>query len=285
MKRHSLSFRHMLYLSLHSIGQNLLRTFVTVLLLTVCASAFGCASSTFLDYSKTQSQLFLSSEDSVFSIAKFDWSNNVKEEGSLFEYVSVAGPQTRDTAVWLSEEEIAEIESLTSIGYARVYDRSGERDVSFGIFDKSPVLHCWYYADYDRAVYEGGMHGYMIGSVLVPGSSVIAGDTLGNGSYSATVPTSYAEVMQLKTELTYKRWLYPLLGVRECLVCFLPFVVDADLLETGFRELFFDSFGCMELHACCAAGPCRDCRVAGFAANQEVASGLEHAVDFGEGSL
>ena len=150
MKRHSLSFRHMLYLSLHSIGQNLLRTFVTVLLLTACASAFGCASSTFLDYSKTQSQLFLSSEDSVFSIAKFDWSNNVKEEGSLFEYVSVAGPQTRDTAVWLSEEEIAEIESLTSIGYARVYDRSGERDVSFGIFDKSPVLHCWYYADYDR---------------------------------------------------------------------------------------------------------------------------------------
>lgn len=82
-----------------------------------------------------------------------------------------------------------------------------------------------YYADYDRAVYEGGMHGYMIGSVLVPGSSVIAGDTLGNGSYSATVPTSYAELMQLKTELTYKRWLYPLLGVRECLVCFMPFVV------------------------------------------------------------
>lgn len=82
-----------------------------------------------------------------------------------------------------------------------------------------------YYADYDRAVYEGGMHGYMIGSVLVPGSSIIAGDTLGNGSYSATVPASYAEVMQLKTELTYKRWLYPLLGVRECLVCFMPFVV------------------------------------------------------------
>lgn len=82
-----------------------------------------------------------------------------------------------------------------------------------------------YYADYDRAVYEGGMHGYMIGSVLVPGSSVIAGDTLGNGSYSATVPASYAEVMQLRTELSYKRWLYPLLGVRECLVCFMPFVV------------------------------------------------------------
>lgn len=80
-------------------------------------------------------------------------------------------------------------------------------------------------AMYDRAVYEGGQHGYMIGSVLVPGSSIIAGDTLGNGSYSAAVPTSYAELMQFKTELSYKTWLYPLLGVRECLVCFVPFVV------------------------------------------------------------
>ena len=78
---------------------------------------------------------------------------------------------------------------------------------------------------YDRAVYEGGMHGYMIGSVIIPGSSLIAGDTLGNGSYSAAVPASYEEVMQFKTELSYKKWLYPLLGVRECLVCFMPFVV------------------------------------------------------------
>lgn len=86
-------------------------------------------------------------------------------------------------------------------------------------------------ADYDRAVYEGGMHGYMIGSVIIPGASLIAGDTLGNGSYSATVPASYEEVILLKTELSYKRWLYPLLGVRECLVCFVPFVVLFILLS------------------------------------------------------
>ena len=86
-------------------------------------------------------------------------------------------------------------------------------------------------ADYDRAVYEGGMHGYMIGSVIIPGSSLIAGDTLGNGSYSATVPASYEEVILFKTELSYKRWLYPLLGVRECLVCFVPFVVLFILLS------------------------------------------------------
>lgn len=89
-----------------------------------------------------------------------------------------------------------------------------------------------YWADYDRAVYEGGMHGYMIGSVLVPGSSLIAGDSLGNGTYSTSLGLAdYASVMQLKTELSYKRWLYPLLGVRECLVCFMPFVVLFILLS------------------------------------------------------
>ena len=86
-------------------------------------------------------------------------------------------------------------------------------------------------ASYQRAVYEGGMHGYMIGSVIVPGASLIAGDTLGNGSYSATVPASYEEVMLFKAELSYKRWLYPLLGVRECLVCFMPFVLLFILLS------------------------------------------------------
>ena len=78
---------------------------------------------------------------------------------------------------------------------------------------------------YDRAVYEGGMHGYIVGSTLIPGTSLIAGDTLGDGSYSAAVPASYEEVVLFKAELSYKRWLYPLLGVRECLVCFLPFVL------------------------------------------------------------
>ena len=91
-------------------------------------------------------------------------------------------------------------------------------------------------ASYDRAVYEGGMHGYMIGSVLIPGSSLIAGDTLGNGSYVATVPASYEEVMLFRTELSYKRWLYPLLGVRECLVCFMPFVMLFILLSGAAAE-------------------------------------------------
>ena len=84
-----------------------------------------------------------------------------------------------------------------------------------------------YQAMYDRAVYEGGMHGYVIGSVIVPGSSLIAGDTLGDGGVVADgfLFDSYASVVKFRTELAYKRWLYPLLGVRECLVCFMPFVL------------------------------------------------------------
>ena len=44
-------------------------------------------------------------------------------------------------------------------------------------------------------------------------------------------PTDEEPPILLKTELSYKRWLYPLLGVRECLVCFVPFVVLFILLS------------------------------------------------------
>ena len=119
-----------------------------------------------------------------------------------------------------------------------VWDFYGEAMVALGYDkdskDKEDAL-AFEYAEqlksYDMSVSEGGMHGYLIGSVLIPGSSLIAGDTLGDGSYSATVPASYEEVVQFKTELSYKKWLYPMLGVRECLVCFLPFVVLFILLS------------------------------------------------------
>ena len=119
-----------------------------------------------------------------------------------------------------------------------VWDFYGEAMVALGYDkeskDKEDAL-AFEYAEqlksYDMSVSEGGMHGYLIGSVLIPGSSLIAGDTLGDGSYYATVPASYEEVVQFKTELSYKKWLYPMLGVRECLVCFLPFVVLFILLS------------------------------------------------------
>lgn len=129
---------------------------------------------------------------------------------------------------WYSDSEIKPtydfyVEGLANLGI----DVTDEEDA----LAQAAKEYAEQLASYDRAVYEGGMHGYMIGSVLIPGSSLIAGDTLGNGSYVATVPASYEEVMLFKTELSYKKWLYPLLGVRECLVCFVPFVVLFILLS------------------------------------------------------
>lgn len=128
---------------------------------------------------------------------------------------------------WYSSSEIRPVydfyvEGLASLGVAVTSDDAAAQ---------AAAEYAEQLSLYDRAVYEGGMHGYMIGSVIIPGSSLIAGDTLGNGSYAAAVPASYEEVMQFKIELSYKKWLYPLLGVRECLVCFVPFVVLFILLS------------------------------------------------------
>ena len=128
---------------------------------------------------------------------------------------------------WYSSSEIRPVydfyvEGLASLGVNVTSDDAGAQ---------AAAEYAEQLSLYDRAVYEGGMHGYMIGSVIIPGSSLIAGDTLGNGSYAAAVPASYEEVMQFKIELSYKKWLYPLLGVRECLVCFMPFVVLFILLS------------------------------------------------------
>ena len=129
---------------------------------------------------------------------------------------------------WYSDSEIKPVYDFYVEGLANLgIDVTDEEDA----LAQAAKEYAEQLASYDRAVYEGGMHGYMIGSVLIPGSSLIAGDTLGNGSYVATVPASYEEVMLFKTEFSYKRWLYPLLGVRECLVCFMPFVMLFILLS------------------------------------------------------
>ena len=94
----------------------------------------------------------------------------------------------------------------------------------------------------DRANYEGGLHGYMIGSVLIPGSSLIAGDTIGNGTYPSSVGLAdYASVKQLQTDLAYKRVYYPLFSLRELIVGFLPFVMLFTILSgiAGEREMLF----------------------------------------------
>ena len=82
-----------------------------------------------------------------------------------------------------------------------------------------------YYAMLDKAVYNGGIHGYMVGSVLIPGTSLIAGDNIGTGTPSSSGLGSYAAVVQLQAELAYKPVYYPLYSVRNLLLTFLPVVL------------------------------------------------------------
>ena len=82
-----------------------------------------------------------------------------------------------------------------------------------------------YYAMLDKAVYNGGIHGYMVGSVLIPGTSLIAGDNIGAGNPSSSGLGSYAAVVQLQADLAYKPVYYPLYSVRNLLLTFLPVVL------------------------------------------------------------
>ncbi len=89
-----------------------------------------------------------------------------------------------------------------------------------------------YYCMLDKAVYNGGWHGYMIGSTLIPGVSLIAGDNIGSGMPSSMGLGSYTAVVQLQTDLSYKPVYYPLYMVRNLLLAFLPVVVFA-LIASG----------------------------------------------------
>ena len=89
-----------------------------------------------------------------------------------------------------------------------------------------------YYCMLDKAVYNGGWHGYMIGSTLIPGVSLIAGDNIGSGMPSSMGLGSYTAVVQLQADLSYKPVYYPLYMVRNLLLAFLPVVVFA-LIASG----------------------------------------------------
>ncbi|MEG2450426.1 MAG: hypothetical protein RSB09_01690, partial [Clostridia bacterium] len=70
------------------------------------------------------------------------------------------------------------------------------------------------FAKYDKAEYEGKMHGAMIGSVLI-------GDKLGSGNYtSANGLGSLAAVQQVKSDLSYIPTYFPLFSVRDMLMTF-----------------------------------------------------------------
>ncbi len=74
-------------------------------------------------------------------------------------------------------------------------------------------------AEYDRAYYEGALHGALLGSVMI-------GDTLGAGTYASSFGLADLQsVQQVKTDLSYARVFYPLYSFRDMLMLFTGLVV------------------------------------------------------------
>lgn len=91
------------------------------------------------------------------------------------------------------------------------------------------------YAKYMRALYEGGSHGYMIGSRLI-------GSTIGDGTYSSEFGLkSLAEVQQLKIDVSYQAEMYPILAVRDMLMTLAVFMLFFTILSyiAADREILY----------------------------------------------
>ena len=126
---------------------------------------------------------------------------------------------------WYSDPEILPVYDY----YAEAAEALAEEDpvayAACAVTDDDGLNLGDYYAMLDKAVYNGGIHGYMVGSVLIPGTSLIAGDNIGAGTPSSSGLGSYAAVVQLQAELAYKPVYYPLYSVRNLLLTFLPVVL------------------------------------------------------------
>ncbi len=97
--------------------------------------------------------------------------------------------------------------------YAEELDENAsEKDVAYNDYAAA-------YAEYMRASYEGGTHGYMAGCRLI-------GSSLGDGSYDSSLGLGdLTAVQQLKTDLSYKPEMYSILIVRDMLMTFSVFAL------------------------------------------------------------
>lgn len=91
------------------------------------------------------------------------------------------------------------------------------------------------FAKYSRAEYEGGMHGYMIGSRLI-------GSSIGDGSFSADNGlTTLAAVKQLQIDLSYQPEMYSILIVRDMLMTFAAIILFFTVMSylAADREILY----------------------------------------------
>ncbi|HIU99286.1 MAG TPA: hypothetical protein IAC73_05545 [Candidatus Limadaptatus stercoripullorum] len=126
---------------------------------------------------------------------------------------------------WYSDPEILPVYDYYAEAAEALAKENSAKYAACAVADDDGLNLGDYYAMLDKAVYNGGIHGYMVGSVLIPGTSLIAGDNIGAGTPSSSGLGSYAAVVQLQAELAYKPVYYPLYSVRNLLLTFLPVVL------------------------------------------------------------
>ena len=126
---------------------------------------------------------------------------------------------------WYSDPEILPVYDYYAEAAEALAKENPTEYAACAVTDEDGLNLGDYYAMLDKAVYNGGIHGYMVGSVLIPGTSLIAGDNIGAGTPSSSGLGSYAAVVQLQAELAYKPVYYPLYSVRNLLLTFLPVVL------------------------------------------------------------
>ena len=126
---------------------------------------------------------------------------------------------------WYSDPEILPVYDYYAEAAEALAKENPTEYAACAVTDEDGLNLGDYYAMLDKAVYNGGIHGYMVGSVLIPGTSLIAGDNIGAGTPSSSGLGSYAAVVQLQADLAYKPVYYPLYSVRNLLLTFLPVVL------------------------------------------------------------
>lgn len=214
--------------------------------LSLTGGAFSGANEVVIDFNDTLTAASLEADliqvfKNVGIISSTAGDAEAKEAlvGVLAKVIGLLGLSVSDDAADLSELLAGVLESL-------YWYQSPILDSVFDYFvddtldadNKADAALAQYQAAYSkflRAQFEGGAHGYMIGSRLV-------GESIGDGAYSAAQGlATLAEVKQLQTDLSYQPTMYSIFVVRDMLMTFAAIIIFFTLLSyvAADREILY----------------------------------------------
>ncbi len=169
--KHKLPFKTAWTLALSALKGTWLRAAITVLLLTVCATAFGFTSTMFIaDYTGKQVKIFNSSPLSTLTFLKGDFSEDSALSQGFLDNEGFPFVGQKTVREFLSGEEIGEISARTGLSFAKLYAPIAyghNSDTLYNFpdkgYDMGPIasgeLSEWnlFYGDYDR---RASVHSY-----------------------------------------------------------------------------------------------------------------------------